>query len=586
MFVLLEKVVIRNYRSIHALELQLGLYTPLVGYNNSGKTNAISAIQWLLRRSSLSSSDFHSTDTAVEVEAEISGVSAEVIAILPVRQRAQIAPYVVNDRLKIKRTQGAPNARVGEIVFSVWDPQLGNWATNPVGIDNALAVILPDPIRIGAMEDAAEDASKAKSTTTIGKLLAEFVAPVRAAHEAELRQMLDALERRLSADGDTRFAELGAIERDISAKINDLFPGIGARLHFPTPAIDDLIKSGTLRLYESGGSSREFSSYGHGTQRSVQMALIRHLADVRREAQGQTFGTTLLLIDEPELYLHPFAIEQVRAALKTLATSGYQVIFSTHSAQLVPANDAQHALLVRKDDLGRTECRRRLRDVIQAVVPDSVHQMEQLFTLSHSSQILFADRVVLTEGKTELRLLPVLFNAVRGRSLGQERLALVAQSGVNDTAKSMEILAAMDLPTKAIVDLDYVLTGAIAHGLLTEQDPDVIHLLAILTRMAQAGRVTLSPAGRPQRGVVPAREAFVLLAAEADATDAIASLHQKLQAYGIWVWRTGAIEQPLGLTGKSERDWARFQTGLETQGLDAICPAPQEIEAMVSWVAS
>ncbi len=559
--------------------------TPLVGYNNSGKTNAISAIQWLLRKTTLSAADFHDATSPVEVEAEITGITQAVVDVLPDRQRGQIAPHVVGEILRVKRTQTAPSARAADIQLAVWDPRVDDWTPNPVGIDNALGVILPEPIRIGAMEDAAEDSSKAKASTTIGKLLAEFVAPVRAAHQAELQDLLYELERRLSASGDTRFAELGVIEAAISTKINDLFPGIGARLHFPTPAIDDLIKSGTLRLYEGAGAPRDFSSYGHGTQRSVQMALIRHLAEVRRGA-ATAAGTTLLLIDEPELYLHPFAVEQVRVALKTLSANGYQVIFSTHSAQLVPASDAQYALLVRKDGQGATSCRRRLRDAIQIVVPDSVHQMEQLFTLGHSSQILFADRVVLTEGKTEQRLLPNLYAAVRSRSLGQERTALVAQSGVNDTMKSMQILAAMDMPAKAVVDLDYVLNGAIAHGFINQADPDVVALLSILACMAASGRVTLSAAGVPQRGIVSAYEAFALLALEADAQAHIASLHGKLQARQIWMWRSGAIENHLGLTGKSEREWARFQTALDANGYHAVCPNPGEIESLVNWLAA
>jgi putative ATP-dependent endonuclease of OLD family len=585
MTVLLEKVVVRNFRSLSFAELPLSAYTPLVGYNNSGKTNAVSAIQWLLRKSSLSAQDFYDEATPVHVEAEISGVTQAVINVLPERQRGQVTPHVVGDKLRVKRTQVAPSARATDIQLSVWDPRVNDWTPNPVGLDNALGVILPEPIRIGAMEDAAEDSSKAKTSTTIGKLLGEFVAPVRAAHQAELQRILFDLERRLSAAGDTRFAELGIIENAITAKINDLFPGIEARLHFPTPAIDDLIKSGTLKLAEGAGVPRDFSSYGHGTQRSVQMALIRHLADVRR-GDAANPGTTLLLIDEPELYLHPFAVEQVRVALKTLSANGYQVIFSTHSAQLVPAMDAQFALLIRKNDQGATTPRRRLRDAIQTVVPDSVHQMEQLFTLSHSSQVLFADRAVLAEGKTEQRLLPNLYAAVRGRSLGQERTALVAQSGVNDTKKSLEILAAMDLPAKAIVDLDYVLNGAIAHGFVCRTDPDVVALLAIVARLAAAGQIAVNPAGLPQRGPVSAHEAFVLLAGEADAQAPIAALHVKLLRQQIWMWQKGAIENHLGLSGKNEREWAKFQTAIETLRLDEVCPDPAETQALVNWLAA
>ena len=54
------------------------------------------------------------------------------------------------------------------------------------------------------------------------------------------------------------------------------------------------------------------STLGHGAQRSIQMTLIRHLADLKLNNQEQA-TTTLLLIDEPELYLHPQAIEILRS---------------------------------------------------------------------------------------------------------------------------------------------------------------------------------------------------------------------------------------------------------------------------------
>lgn len=585
MSILLESVEISNFRSVSGCVLPLSAYTPIVGYNNSGKSNTITAIQWLLRRSLLPKTDFHEANLPIEVVGTITGVTAAHVAAMPVAQQRQIAPYVAAETLKVKRTQPAGAARVGEITLSVWDPTASTWNPNPTGIDNALSALLPEPIRIGAMEDAAEDAAKSKTTTTIGKLLAEFIAPVRAAHSTELSGFLQEVSRRVSADGDMRFAELVTIENQITAKINDLFPGIGAKLHFPVPELEDLVKGGTLRLQEGAHPARDFASYGHGTQRSVQMALVRHLAEVRRGA-APGLGTTLLLIDEPELYLHPFAVEQVRAALKSLGRTGYQVVFSTHSAQLVPASDAPFALLMRKDDARGTHARRRLRDAIQTVVPNSIHQMEQLFTLGNSSQVLFADRVLLTEGKTELRLLPAIYESVTGRSLGQERCALVAQSGVNDTKKSTEILAAMDVPCKAVVDLDYAITGAVRDGYLLATDPDISALKSELTSLAAAGRVSLAASGLPQGGVVTAAQAFVLLAQQVGAQPAIASLHRKLLAQNIWLWQLGDIEAHLGLAEKSEREWARFNTDLNTRGLRAVCPDPATVEQMLAWALS
>ncbi len=585
MSIQLESVSIENYRSIKKCTLLLSAYTPIVGYNNSGKSNVISAIQWLLRRSLLVTKEFNDPLQPVEVIGNVTGVSATIVASMPETQQKQIRPYISADALTIKRRQENPNAKSSEVVLWVWNPTASSWERNPTGIDNALSAILPDPIRIGAMEDAADDASKSRSTTTIGKLLGEFIAPVKAAHQTELAAFLLEISRRVSADGDRRFAELLKIDDEISHKIDELFPGIGAKLHFPVPAFEDLIKAGTLRLQEGTGEHRDFTAYGHGTQRSVQMTLVRHLADVRRGA-GPAGGTTLLLIDEPELYLHPFAVEHIRAALKSLGNNGYQVIFSTHSAQMVPPVDAQYALLIRKDVARGTNVRERLRTAIQTIVPNSMHAMEQLFTLGNSSKILFADRVILTEGKTELRLLPGIYESMNTRSLGQDRCALVAQSGANDTKKSMQILAAMDIPCRAVVDLDFVLKGAVRDGFLTDTDSDLATLKTELATLQADGKITLGKEGLPANGIVSASAACMLLAEQALAKPAIAALHLKLKAQNIWLWQLGDIEAHIGLTAKSEHEWAKFNLELTEHGFRKACKHAESVEDMFRWAVA
>lgn len=583
MTVLIERVEIINFKSCRRTDIKLANFTPLIGYNNSGKSNIISAIQWLLKKTSLDASSFFNISQPIEVVGHITGVSATDIAQLPQKHQQQISPYVNSGTLVIKRVQAVPNARAAEIALSVLDPTSGSWVPNPTGIDNAIGVLLPEPIRIGAMEDAEEDSAKPKTTTTIGKLLAEFIGPVRTAHEDELNEHLNEVSRRLSADGDARLGGLNAIDISINEKINDLFPGVGVKLHFPVPNLGDLIKTGTIKVYENAGDGRGFSSYGHGAQRSIQMALVRHLAEVRRNNTGHT-GTTLLLIDEPELYLHPFAIEQIREALKTLSSNGYQVIISTHSAQMVTSAEAQNSLLIRKTDALGTHSRTRLFDAIQNVVPSSIHQMEHLFSLGNSSQVLFADRVLLTEGKTELRLLPPIVKAILGRTLGQEKIALVPQDGVLNTKKSMEILFAMDLPVKAIVDLDYALTGAITNGFIASTDTAVIGIKAIFSRLASQGSITINTnTGTPKAGLVSAATAFALMAAEPDAGPYIESLHNDLRAQNIWLWKKGAVETHLGLHAKNEREWARFQTQLEQHGLQAACQDHEQLTEMVMW---
>lgn len=579
----LSEVRIKNFRSCIDTELKLSEYTPLIGYNNAGKSNALTAIQWLLKKTKLDSKDFFDQASCVEVIGTIDGISQDLLDQMSDSHRSSIENYIIDEKLKIRRVQSTPNTKPAEIKIAVWSEVEQDWVPNPNGIDNAIKSLLPEPIRIGAMENAAEDASKSKSTTTIGKLLAEFLAPVKAAHEIELAGHLDEVSRRISSEGDMRFGELAVIDQNVNRKIDDLFPGMSLKLHFDTPTFDELIKSGSIKVYENQNQGRDFSSYGHGAQRSIQMALVQYLAEVKRGTGGQ-LSTTLLLIDEPELYLHPFAVEQIRQALLALSESGYQVVLSTHSAQMVTSEQAKCALLIRKNNLRGTYARVRLTDAIQALVPDSTHQMEQLFSLSHSTQVLFSEQVALTEGKTELRLLPYIFENVAGKTLGQEKLALVAQSGVRDTRKSLDILDAMDLPAKAIVDLDYAFTGGVSDGFLQETDPDISAVKIILQRLEQQGQITLHTNGLPKKGVVKPARAFEILASQQDALIHIESLHNRLKGQGIWVWTRGAIEAHIGTASKDELAWAQFKASVDENGLQATCPEPQTLTNLVNWL--
>ncbi|MFP4131599.1 MAG: AAA family ATPase, partial [Thiohalospira sp.] len=276
----LTSIRVQNYKSFVDANLELSPFTPMVGYNNAGKSNALSAIQWLLKRSGLNEGDFFDTNKPVIVTAVIEGVTEQILNKMPARQRASIENLVFDGRITVSRKQDEPNLRASDVKILVLDERINDWVLNPNGIENSMKALLPEPIRIGAMEDAAEDAAKSKNTTTIGKLLSEFLRPVREAHQEELDTHLGEVSRRISSDGDLRLCELENIDNSVNAKIHDLFPGMSIKLHFDTPSLDDLIKSGTIRLCEGDDEGREFSSYGHGAQRATQMALVQYLAEM------------------------------------------------------------------------------------------------------------------------------------------------------------------------------------------------------------------------------------------------------------------------------------------------------------------
>lgn len=588
----ISQIKIDNYKSIVSETFDLSDYTPLIGYNNAGKTNILYAIKWLLRRSSLGSDAFNQTNRAVTMEGVIDGIDNALLNLLPQNHRNSIQPYIVNDQLKIKRVQNQPNDTAANIRLFVHDPNAANpaqpWVANPNGIDNALTVLFPDPIHIGAMENAEEDVSKSKAGTTIGKLLAEIIEPIENQYGAQVRGILDGLKGLLDADGLNRAPELTQFDTAVNQKIDNFFPDVNIKLHVPTPELKEVFNKGTIKIYEPQSPlGRDISSLGHGAQRSIQMALVRHLAELKRAAQNHG-TTTLLLIDEPELYLHPQAIEIIRDALKTLSTQGYQVIFSTHSAMMVTHEDVANAILIRKRHPQGTYRRQTLKAAIPQVTADAPSQLQLMFSLSNSTNILFSEKVVLTEGKTEQRVLPKIFEKVTGNTLGINKYALVRQGGVASTRKSMMVLNAMDLPTKAIVDLDYAFRNAVTDGFLQAADADLAACHQHMGQIAAAKGIALEADGYPtnRNSSMSASEAIAFLAAQPPIQQNIINLHTKLLAHNIWLWKRGAIEAHIGLAGKTEQIWANFVNQLQANPLNVAAIDHAEITACITWLTN
>lgn len=587
---LLSEISVRNFKSIQNETFELFAFTPLVGYNNAGKSNILESIKWLLRKTSLSDTDFNDVALAVEMEGKISGITSDILDQLPANHQTAITPFLISESLFIKRVQSTPNAGVGNIRLYVKDPAnfgtADEWRINPTGLDQAIQALFPEPIHIGAMENSEEDVSKSKTTTTIGKLLAEIIGPIQTTYSTQVQTALDGIRELLDADGTSRASELNAFDTAVNSKVESFFPGVNIKIHVPTPELKEVFSKGTIKVFENlNPSGKDVSALGHGAQRSIQMALVRHLADIKRVAGG-TSSNTILLIDEPELYLHPQAIEVLRDALKILCTQGYQVIFSTHSPFMITSKDVENTILIRKNDTLGTHKRNSLKSAIPSVVTTAPSQLELIFSLSHSSNILFSERVILAEGTTENRLMPSIIQKVTSRTIGLHKTALVSMGGSGNTRKAMLVLATMDIPTKAIVDLDFVLKQGERDGFLASGDTDVAAIKAHLASIAPNHSINLN-AGWPTNSSMSAADAFRLLASESAIQANLTSLKTKMKAVGIYVWTKGTIEDHLGGIPKNEFGWASFNARLETEELEVILPNDHtEITDLVTWLVT
>lgn len=584
----LKRIRIKNYRSIVDVELRLNTFSALVGENNSGKSNILDAIQWFVKPEKLEKAHFNDSAQPVEVEGEITGISNEILGALATGHANKLRPFIGDEVLILRRTMDFPGA-ASTAKLEVLNPESKEFDLVPTGFPATISALFPEPVRVEAMVDAPEDAAKNRTTSTLGKLLAKLSAPVEAGQGDRLNGLFGEIGKLLSAEGENRAQELKEFDQEASLAVQDYFPGIQISVHFPAPTLPDLFKSGTVRIKEDGANEgREFSELGHGAQRSIQMAMVQLLASRARDA-GDAPRCTLLLIDEPELYLHPQAIEQVRLSLKRLSQAGYQVVFSTHSPLLIDRADLPEANIVSKPDV-RTGTRVNMRiseSVRRALEGDTVKQAQVLFELGNAVEILFCRRVLLVEGDSEPKVIPSLYGAVRGRSLRADKTGVVRLSGSGDTKNALQVLEAMGVIARALVDLDYAFKQAVRSRLIDGNNPHRLAVRQWFETNQDTHDITLCDEGFPTKKSAGGAEGAYQKMAKDPANEAsIQALHESLKARGVWLWRKGSIEQVMGIDQKNDPSAITAKClELATNGCTALAEE-EECRAFCQWLIS
>lgn len=578
----LSEITICNLRSINRQTFPLNNMTALIGYNNAGKTNILMGIRWLLSNFSLDVSFFDDSNIPVEVEGHFQGISEAVLNRLGEEKSKEIVPFLAGESLRVKKVQRVPGIPPENVELWVLTPpnrqtsSRKGWVRATDEFRHAFRRMFPEPIAIWDFE----------GNKAFTKLLHEIFKPLERRFGGEFNDILGKFNDLLSPGGENQAAEIKSFDREVNEKLQPLFPSVRVELDIPIPTLETFLKTASLKVIdEDDGFERDINRMGAGSQRAIQMALVRYLAEIKKHHNNHYLSRTMLLIDSPELFLHPQAVELVRVALKNLSNEGYQIVYATHSAQMVTSEDVSTSLLIRKNKERGTFMRKRMEDAVHQVVQDAPSQLQMLFSLSNSNELLFADYVLLTEGKTEWRVLPALFERITGKSFALIKCALVRQGGVSNTRKSMQVLNAMDMPVRAIVDLDYAFTTATRDGFLEANDPDIKFCRNLFRELAFHHHLRLNN-GLPvsKHSNISASMAYSMMAAMPEAERPIKSIHAKLRSQGIWVWTRGAIEEHLGLKAKNESVWNGFVERSKSADFVKNLPDYEGIYALCQWI--
>jgi len=565
--------------------MDLKNYNVMVGYNNAGKSNVLNALSWLIKGARFSEDSFHDTNQAVWVEGVITGVDQTLLDGLFQPHATALQNYIKNEEIRIKRIQSGLAENHKLQVLMTYDDGREEWKVNPTGIDAGISVLFPEPIFIRAMEDAAEDSSKFKASTTIGKLLTAIFATIQEAHAESIREAFRPFKELFSATGANRITELSTFDQYVSDIIESFFPGLRIKAEIPNIEFKEVLKSATITTYEGDSEpGREIKQLGHGAQRAIQMGLIKYLADQNRHRNNQR-NTTMLLVEEPELFLHPQAIDIVRESLRQLSESGFQVMISTHSPRLVTKGDIRSTMIITKES-GATKMRKTILSAVQEIETNAAKQLDLMFQLTNSSNILFADKIILVEGDTEYWILDKMFEAVKGLPLRHYKTAIVKLHGGGDIKKAMRIMEIMDIPCKAIADLDFAFKAGVRLGYIDKTNSDYIACKNTMANLAgfNAHGIVLDNEWPKNSDSCSAEKAFELLGAEAVVKHNITNLHELYKQHSIWIWKRGSIETYTGVSSKNPQNWDRFLETLENGTASAVITHYDEVVECFTWL--
>lgn len=557
----LSYIKISNFRACAEVDLPLEGFTPLVGQNNTGKSTILKAIEWLLKPSALNEKDFRVNDKPICIYGCIEGITADLLDKIPEKKhRTAIAPYCSDGKLWIKTSASGTSAK--GITREIWNPENypgegvpEEWRPYPTGLPQAVSSLLPEPLVVDAMVDIQEDLGKAKSGTTIKGLLDEIMEPIIKAHD-DLSNAMDTVRSILSVEGEKRSELLDSFDQEASKALDDFFPGLDISLDLQIVELKEFFKSGDLHVTDRiTGDKRRFDQIGTGAQRSIQMSLILYLAETKSK-NDKSPARRLLLIDEPELYLHPQGVKHLLNALTKLSKLGFQVIFATHSPLMLDRENAADTIIVGKTPNGEALTKKPLRIAVNDALEHAQSQARTIFELGNRSDIYFADRVVLCEGKTDKRLLPMVYKSIYGVSPELDRTAYISLGSCSDIPKAMPVLRAMQIQACAIADLDFAFVHACVGNepLVTPDEIELEKVKLLLKELQGIHSFPLGNNGLPTRNKDgwSAADTWALFAAHEDGIPLAEAAHEKLKDKGIWIWSNGTIEDVLGITEKGE----------------------------------
>ena len=425
----LVRLIIKNFRCIglNPVTIDLDDIVVLVGPNNTGKSSVLKAYEIIMSEGSkegeLALEDFPGgkVDSNSLPEIELHTIVYDNSPGPEWIGTTESGEKLVKERWKWPEP-GKPVRRGYNHEQNKWaddsDKEKVPWGA--AGIANSRR---PQAHRINAFDSPEEQAKEIVKllTTAITERVKAHKADSKTNRESDYAKLLKSIaDLQKKIVGESR-EQIEKVQNDLTAAIGRIFPD--HRVIFDAKPEDDTDKAINLFKAEpqllmgpKGGYPSTIDRQGSGARRTLLWTALRVLAESGDKKKGNTERPHVLLLDEPEICLHPNAIRDACSLLYGLPemTKNWQVMVTTHSPCFVDFS-RDHTTIVRVEisQQGQVSGTTIFRPETAKFTSDDKQELKMLNVCDpYVAEFFFGGRTIVVEGDTEYTAFKTLASLV------------------------------------------------------------------------------------------------------------------------------------------------------------------------------
>lgn len=508
----IEKITIKNWRSIKDQVIYAQDLMVIIGQNNHGKSNLLSSILFFFGEIKHHDLDFHKGSTELFVELQFGCLDESDNTTfkkyltsegkIVVRKTAYLGGsfeyrgYIENPTEEWLQEANASAYTKRELASSLpfhpFLPATGRIskqdivdaqaayieqnrdainfsyeleATNFLGLKSVASGIFGEVYFIPAVKEASDDFTS-KDSSVFGKMYSDVVALMSESNDEwkttkeNLGKLFATLNKK-DKDGNVnegRPKQLSDFEDELATEL--VTWGARVDIEVSSPDIESVFKANT-QVWVDDGVRTDIKRKGHGLQRALTVALIQVVAkraiaaaaNNGDEGEGtrKVSNSRYFIFEEPELYLHPQAQRSLFDSFVNLSESGSQVILCTHSSGLIDVERYKSIYIATKETgADETTVKQCVDDLFEG-------DAKKDFNLSYwinpdRGELFFASKVVLLEGATEKTVFPLL-----AKKIGVFRYdyTLIDCGSKDNIPLYVKLLNKFKIPYVAVYDRDH-----------------------------------------------------------------------------------------------------------------------------------